>query len=212
MRYILSLLAVVFLLSGCSNRVYYAGMEKAGIHKRDIMVSRVEGVKDAQEDAQEEFKSALEKFGSLVHIEDSDLKAAYERFSDEYEDTNSAADALKSRIDKLEDVSLALFNEWEDELNQYKNEKLKAQSKAKLKATLEKYKSMMIAMRVSQKSMDPILATFYDNVLMLKHSLNAQAIGGLKSEFSSLKRNISLLIDKMNKSIKASDEFIKNMD
>ena len=39
-------------LSSCSN-TYYGAMEKVGVHKRDIMVDRVESARNAQEDAQE---------------------------------------------------------------------------------------------------------------------------------------------------------------
>jgi len=203
---------IVLLLSGCANNVYYAGMEKVGFHKRDIMVDRVEKVQESQKEAQEEFKSALEKFGSLVTIKDSDLKSAYENFNDEYEDVTEVAEDLSTRIDKLEDVSESLFEEWEEELSLYKNQKLKAQSQRNLRDTQAKYKTMMKGMRNSEKSMQPILATFRDNVLILKHSLNAQAIGALEGEFSNLKKEISSLISKMNQSIKASDTFIKEMN
>jgi hypothetical protein len=203
-----------FTITGCAttNSVYYTGMEKVGFHKRDIMVDRVKGVQDSQKEAQEKFKSALEHFGTLVTIKDNNLKKAYEKFNDEYEDAKEAAENLGSRIDQLEDVSLALFEEWEEELALYTNEKLKAQSKKQLNDTREKYTNMMRAMKSSQKSMTPILATFQDNVLILKHSLNAQAIGALQGEFGTLKKEIAALISQMNQSIKASDAFIKQMD
>lgn len=204
-------LLMIILFSGCANSVYYAGMEKVGFHKRDIMVDRVKNVQESQKEAQEEFKSALEQFGSLVTIKDSDLKSSYEKFNDEYEDVTQAAEELSNKIDKLEDVSLALFEEWSDELNLYKNQKLKAQSQKNLKVTKSKYTSMMKSMRSSEKSMTPILDTFRDNVLILKHSLNAQAIGALQGEFGTLKKEISVLISRMNQSIKASDTFIKEM-
>lgn len=207
-------LITLFSFNGCANTnsVYYAGMEKAGFHKRDIMVSRVEKVQDSQKDAQEEFKSALEQFESLVTIKDSNLKAVYKKFNDEYENAKEAANDLSTRIDKLEDVSLALFEEWEEELNLYQNAKLKAQSRTKLNNTRTKYKKMMKSMRSSEKSMEPVLNTFRDNVLILKHSLNAQAIGALQGEFGSLKREVKVLISQMNQSIKESDTFIKEMD
>ena len=200
-------------VSGCAttNSVYYAGMEKVGFHKRDIMVDRVKGVQESQKDAQEEFKSALEQFGTLVAIKDSDLKKAYEKFNDEYEDAKEAAEDLSGRINKLEDVSVALFEEWEEELKLYSNQKLKTQSEKQLKETRAKYKKMMSAMRSSEKSMAPILKTFQDNVLVLKHSLNAQAIGALQGEFGNLKKEIGGLIAQMNQSIKASDAFIQEM-
>lgn len=204
-------LFMVLLFSGCANSVYYAGMEKVGFHKRDIMVDRVKNVQESQKEAQEEFKSALDQFGSLVTIKDSDLKSSYEKFNDEYEDVTQAAEELSTKIDKLENVSLALFEEWDDELSLYKNQKLKAQSQKNLKVTKSKYTSMMRSMRSSEKSMTPILDTFRDNVLILKHSLNAQAIGALQGEFGTLKKEISVLISRMNQSIKASNTFIKEM-
>jgi len=204
------LFAIALLATGCSS-MYYAGMETVGVHKRDIMVDRVEDVQESQEEAQKEFKSALEHFGTLVTIKDTDLKKAYEEFNDEYEDAKDAADEVSSNIKKLEDVSMALFEEWEDEIVQYSNIKLQEQSKEKLRATRKKYDKMMNSMRKSEQSMQPILATFHDNVLILKHSLNAQAIGALKGEFDSLKNNIDTLIEQMNKSIEESDKFIKEM-
>ena len=43
-------------------------MEKVGIHKRDIIVDRVENARDAQADAQKQFEDALEQFGSVITI------------------------------------------------------------------------------------------------------------------------------------------------
>jgi len=209
-KFFISTALLIFVTTGCS-QMYYAGMEKVGIHKRDIMVSRVKDVQESQEEAQEEFQSALEQFGSLVTIEESSLKKAYDKFSSEYEDAKDAAEDLSKSINKLEDVSLALFKEWEEEITQYQNVKLKTQSQRKLRNTKAKYRKMMASMRHSEKNMEPILATFYDNVLTLKHSLNAQAIGALQGEFKSLKNNISVLMKQMNQSIKESDRFIQEM-
>lgn len=210
LKFLVSLGLLLIVTTGCS-KIYYESMEKVGIHKRDIMVDRVENVQESQEDAQKEFKSALEQFSSLVKIENSDLKSAYEKFNDQYEDAKEASEEVSKNIDKLEDVSLALFDEWAQEIEQYQNAKLKSQSKTKLKNTQAKYKAMMRSMRQSEKSMEPILATFYDNVLTLKHSLNAQAIGALEGEFKSLKSDVTLLIQQMNNSIKESDKFIQEM-
>ena len=61
------------LLCSCST-VKYKSLEKVGIHKRDILVSNVKDARDAQEEAQEQFKDALERFGSVVNIEETGLK------------------------------------------------------------------------------------------------------------------------------------------
>lgn len=70
----------VWLLStlfSCSS-TYYGILEKAGIHKRDLLVDRVEEARDSQAEAQEQFQSALEQFNAVVSLQETDLKIAYE--------------------------------------------------------------------------------------------------------------------------------------
>ncbi|MEN8232871.1 MAG: DUF2959 family protein, partial [Thermodesulfobacteriota bacterium] len=44
----------MLLLSGGCQKAYYNTMEKFGVHKRDIMVDRVEEARDSQEEAKEQ--------------------------------------------------------------------------------------------------------------------------------------------------------------
>jgi chromosome segregation ATPase len=175
------------------------------------MVDRVEGARDAQAEAQEQFKSALEEFASVVELKNTNLKKAYDKFEKEYTECEEAAEKVSDRIDKVEDVADALFNEWEDELDLYQNKELRRSSKTQLQETKSRYKKMLASMHTAEKSMDPVLKTFRDNVLFLKHNLNAQAIGSLQSEFSSLEKDIDGLIEKMNTAIEHSNTFIAQM-
>jgi type I site-specific restriction endonuclease len=204
------LFGLLLLLWGCSS-VYYGTMEKVGYHKRDILVDRVEAARDAQSEAQEQFQSALDQFASVIHLEDSDLKQAYDSLNHEFESSESAAHEVSERIDKVESVAEALFEEWQDELKLYENKKLKASSKQQLELTKKRYQGMLKSMRQAESSMQPVLNNFRDNVLFLKHNLNAQAIGSLRGEFGSLKADINNLIERMNQSIKRSNEFIREM-
>jgi Protein of unknown function (DUF2959) len=207
------ILITVFLVpffGGCS-KAYYGAMEKVGIHKRDILVDRVEGARDAQSEAQEQFKSALEQFGTVVHIKSSNLKKAYEKLNAEYEDSENAAKKVSERIDAVEAVAGALFDEWEDELKLYKSDDMRGSSKRKLQDTKTRYREMLSSMHRAEKSMGPVLLSFRDNVLFLKHNLNAQAIGSLQSEFSTLKGKIDGLIQNMNEAIKTSNKFIADI-
>lgn len=201
---------LVLFLGGCS-KAYYRTMEKVGIHKRDILVSRVENARDAQSEAQEQFKSALEQFGAVVKIENTDLRRAYDKLNAEYEDSRDAAEEVSDRIDKVESVADALFDEWEKELKLYKSAKLRRSSQRKLHKTKSRYREMLASMHRAEKSMTPVLQTFRDNVLFLKHNLNAQAIGSLRSEFRSLKGEIEGLIKNMNEAIRNSNQFIADI-
>ena len=57
MRAILAM-AMAVLLVACQS-AYYGAAEQVGYHKRDILVDRVEDSRDAQQDAEEQFVSAL---------------------------------------------------------------------------------------------------------------------------------------------------------
>lgn len=199
------------LLTGCQT-AYYSAMEKVGVHKRDILVDRVEEARESQEDAQEQFKDALEQFRSVVSFDGGELDKLYNRLQSEYDDSVAAAEDVNNRIEKVEQVSEDLFDEWQDELGKYTNRKLRDQSAAKLRTTKSRYQALLRSLKQAEKRMPPVLSALQDNVLFLKHNLNAKAIGSLKSEYRGIKSNIDLLLTDMEKAIRESDRFIKQME
>lgn len=203
----MAILATSFLLGGCQS-AYYGAMEKVGYHKRDIMVDRVTDAKDSQEEAQKQFSSALEEMQALLNHDGGDLKKTYNKAKDEYELSQAAADEVSHRIDKVEDVANALFNEWLSEIAEISKASLRRNSEAKLRETKRSYEQLMRTMKRAEDKMAPVLIAMKDNMLYLKHNLNAQAIGAIKGEFASLQTDISSLLKEMNKSIDESNKFI----
>ena len=210
MRNLLFTLPLLLVLTGCQS-AYYSAMEKVGVHKRDILVDRVEEAQQSQQDAQQQFKSALEQFSSLIKFDGGDLQRMYEATDSEYQACNKAAEDVSARIDSIEAVADALFEEWEDELEQYSNAKLKQDSAKKLAETKRQYASLLKTMRRAEQTMQPVLSSLKDNALYLKHNLNAKAIGALKGEFNSVQKDINLLIAEMNKAIAQSEQFVATL-
>ena len=132
---LISMVISLIFLVGCSS-AYYGTMEKLGYHKRDLMVSRVESARDAQQDAKEEFE---------------------------------------------------------------------------LKQTQRQYSQLIGAMKRAEKKMEPVLLAFHDQVLFLKHNLNARAIASLQTELVSVEAEVNSLIRDMEASIKEADVFIGTM-
>jgi hypothetical protein len=203
-------LALVCLV-GCRS-TYYAIWEKLGREKRDLLRADVVDARDAQQAASQQFKTALERMKDLYGFDGGKLETAYNQFKSEYEDCASRADKVRSRIKDVERVAGDLFKEWDNEIGQISDAKMRADSRSKLNASRGKYDQLHAAMKRAEASMDPILAKFHDNVLYLKHNLNAEAIGALKGESVKIETDISQLIADMNKSIAQSDAFIKTLD
>ena len=206
-----AILSLMLMLSGCQS-AYYSAMEKVGVHKRDILIDRVEETKDSQQESQQEFQSALERLTTLINFDGGELQDAYNQLNDDYESSLQAANEVSSNINKVEDVAEALFDEWNDELEQYKSASLKRESSKKLAATQRQFDQLLRSMRSAESKMEPVLSSLKDNVLYLKHNLNAQAVAAIKGEFTNLKRDIQLLMSDMNKSIENSNKFIEQMN
>jgi F0F1-type ATP synthase membrane subunit b/b' len=138
MTKIFSYICLLLFITACS-QAYYGALEKVGIHKRDIMVDRVQEAKQSQEDAKEQFQSALEEFSSVANFQGGDLEDTYKKLDKELQKSESRAKEVTTRIDSVEDVSIALFKEWEQELDLYESQKLRAQSEQQLKDTKVRY-------------------------------------------------------------------------
>jgi hypothetical protein len=197
-------------ITGCSS-IYYGTMEKFGVHKRDIMVDRVEEARDAQQDAKKQFANALEQFKSVVNVKGGDLEAKYNKLNAEYERSVSRAQAVHDRIAAVENVSDALFSEWKSEIKQYDSDTLRRSSQQKLDETKAKYNHLIAAMKKAAARIDPVLKPLHDQVLFLKHNLNAQAIASLNDELISVQTNVDSLVKDMESAIAEADAFIKTM-
>lgn len=66
-------------------------------------------------------------------------------------------------------------------------------------------------MKRAEKKIDPVLSLFQDQVLFLKHNLNAKAIASIKSELRDVESNVASLIASMEKSIGEADAFIQTL-
>ena len=201
------LVALMLALAGCET-AYYNAWEKVGIHNRDLLVDRIEDTQDAQEETQEQFKDALEQYRAVVNFDGGDLEKLYNKLNAEYEDSNAAAMAIADNIDRVEDVAADLFKEWENELAQIKNSNLRKDSASKLHDTRFKYQQMVNSMRKAEKTVHPVLSTLKDQVLYLKHNLNARAISALKGELNTMNSDVNKLIVNMQKSIDEANLFI----
>ncbi|HEX5661774.1 MAG TPA: DUF2959 domain-containing protein [Polyangiales bacterium] len=201
---------LVVSLCGCSS-IYYAGLEKVGVPKRDLLSRRVEGARDAQEETKQQFRDALERFRATVHVDGGELEKRYDALRGDLEDSEKRSERLKDKIDGVEDVAEALFDEWEGELGAYKSPALRASSERQLTETKRAYKPMIQAMRRAQRSVEPVLDAFRDVVLALKHQLNARAVTSIRGELATVEREVDALMGEMNAAIKEAGDFLSTL-
>ncbi|HPQ51580.1 MAG TPA: DUF2959 family protein, partial [Alphaproteobacteria bacterium] len=118
---VIILTGALFWAAGCQ-KAYYGTMEAFGKHKRDILVDDVTKARDAQNEAKEQFTSALEQFSSVVNFSGGQLEEKYETLNKEYKLSKSKAATVSKRIQDIRNVAEALFKEWENELDLYSSD------------------------------------------------------------------------------------------
>ncbi len=204
-------LSLALGLTACDT-AYIATMEKMGYAKRDILSSRVKSARNAQEDAKKEIQSALEQFGKVVGYQGGDLEATYKKLNSELESSEDSAETVRKRIKDVESVADSLFAEWKTELGQYSSADLRRKSEEKLTQTKTRYNEMLGAMKKAEQRIDPVLKPLRDQVLYLKHNLNARALAAIKGELVKVDAQVDQLVKDMNKSIAEADKFIQSME
>lgn len=204
------LLAVPPVLSGCQG-AYFSALESFGVHKRDVLVDRVEGARDAQADAKEAFVTTLDAFRAVQDFDGGSLEDLYDDLNGRYSSCAKRVADVAGRIAGVESVSKALFDEWQSELGEIGDEGLRAASREQLDLTRERYEGLVAAMRRAEERMQPVLGAFKDRVLFLKHNLNAQAIASLEGTLDQIELDVDSLIGEMEAAIAEADAFIDSM-
>jgi hypothetical protein len=206
----LGIVAIVTATNACTS-TYYRTLETFGIEKRDILVDRIEDARDTQESAKEQFASALDQYRSVVAFDGGNLERVYNRLNREYERSRDRADAVGNRIESVQTVAEDLFDEWAEEIEEYSDPSLASESRRLLSETRSSYRNVIEAMRRAERTMSPVLTLFNDQVLVLRHNLNARAIGSLEGELTAIERATSELITEMEAAIAEASRFIDAM-
>jgi hypothetical protein len=199
------------LLSGGCRSTYYSTWEKFGVYKRDLLKKRVIEARDDQKAAGQQFTNALAHLKEVYGFQGGNLEKTFNVLNGDYERSVAKANAVRTHIEQMETVAGDLFSEWEKEIREISSETLRQSSRAKLQETRARYEELHNTLKRAERAMDPVLTQFHDQVLYLKHNLNAAAIGSLQNEGVNIQGDISKLLAEMNASIAQADQFIKGL-
>lgn len=209
-----SLLAAPAAITGCAS-TGIAVKESLGYAKREQLVDEVKDARDEQTEAKQQFESALAEFLAVTDTTKNpgvaELEKRYAALKREYDRSVSAADDVRGQIKDVDRVANALFKEWNTELSQYSSAELRRASERQLNDTQRQYDRLIDAMKAAEAKMDPVLAAFKDQVLFLKHNLNARAIASLQDTVGRVESDVQRLVAEMEASINEANSFIQQM-
>lgn len=211
LRRIATAMALAMLLTGCT-QTYYSAMEQVGQHKRDILRSRIEAGRKDQQEAQQQFQTTYERFAEAARFDGGNLESVYNRLNAEFERSEDRAEDVRERIDSIERVASDLFSEWQSEIEQYQSDRLRSESEQSLRETRGRYTQLINAMKRAESKMPPVLDAFRDQVLFLKHNLNARAVAALEGSLGQIEDDVASLIRDIDVSIKEAENFLSRLE
>jgi hypothetical protein len=205
-------------LGGCMT-AGIALREGLGIPKRIQLADRVKEARDSQDEAKIQFQSALDEFLAITRLGESgtktskqtELEGRYASLNKQYERSTKKANEVGDRIDAVETVGGKLFAEWKTELDQYTDERLRSLSEQQMIDARTRYDELLRVMRNAEAKMPPVLDQLRNQVLFLKHNLNAQSIAGLGEIADAVQNDVALLISEMETAIMEANAFIESL-
>ncbi len=211
LRHALKISLFILILSSCQT-TYYSVWEKLGKEKRHLLKDQVSEARTEQEKASEEFADVLTQIKEIYGFEGGDLEDFYSRLNSDYKACKKRAEAVDTRIEKVDRIANDLFEEWENEIDEMANAKFRSDSLQSLRMAKKRYARLYDAMTKAKSRMEPVLTHLRDYVLYLKHNLNAQAVGALKKEVGDIEKEVEKLIADIAKSVAEANSFLKTFE
>lgn len=209
------ILTVALSGAGCNwitDQIYYAGMEKFGREKRDILAKRVSAGREDQQKAKEQFQTTLEAFQNLTGFDGGNLEKVYKKLDGELKRSKNRANQVRDRINGIERVARDLFREWDSEIGKISSDDLRRKSQSLRQDTEDRFGQLIDKMQQAETKMEPVLTAFEDQVLFLKHNLNAQAIQSLSDTALEIDDEVAALIADIEASIEEADAFVESLE
>lgn len=205
-------LVCIGLFSGCTT-THFSVWEKLGYQKREILQSRVERARD-------HFQVALDNFGLLASASEpltaqgasaSDVASWLQVLRGAYRRALKSASTLSAQIQQVDDVGMALFDEWEAEIDNTASSAQRSADQQELADTRRAYNVLIGSMRRSEVGVSPVLTAVEDSMRSLDAE-SAQGVDNPGSGFLSLQGDLERLSGEFRRSIGLADEFANSLN
>jgi len=209
-KVLLRLLALIpLLVLGSCQAMYLGTLEQFGFEKREILCERIEAASDAIVILEQRLDETFSVYREAIHQEGGNLSASQKRFSNFYDKTEDAASEFNSRIEKVQAVANAMFEEWNAESGEIIDTELRRKSRSNYTRALTRYGNLLRSMRAVQAETDPILTRLRDHVLFMKLNLHPNAYAPLRSTEDDFVASAVAVSETMKATIEEATNFLR---
>ena len=205
------ILSVFCLVGQGCYRAYDTTLETFGKSKKATLIDRITAARDAQLEAKERFAVALDEFRGIVGYRGTLLEDKYKELKTQYDRCESQTNTVENQLLEVRRAAKSFFRQWEDEMETFSSSVARKSSEEKYKQTQIRYDGVINSMEKVCDKFYPALSAFKDQVLLIKHVVNAQAEMTAGGELAVAEREISILSQEIDRAMAEADSFIRQM-
>lgn len=198
-------LSVILSCQSAHYPVWESFIKKKSVQLNDKIVH----LRSAQKDTAVQFNDTLINLKAFYNLKGGDLEEAFYITNNDVLLSETNMDNVKKSIRQVEEVSSKLFTEWETDINSISDESIRKKSFENFKKTRSDYDSLHKSMKKSEDSITRVFLLFRDHITYLKHNLNLQSLKQMDKEINETEKEVTLLMDELNNSIKQADIYLK---
>lgn len=185
--------------------------KSVGLSKVDNLVTWIERVHVDSELAKERVHIALRALHILVAPDFSgDLVTAYSDFVTAIELSEAQAQELHTSFAAMQEASVPVFEQWEEDLTKFKSETMRKRSGDRLVATKQRYQMIATATGPAVTTFDHFNQSIRDHALFLGHDFNAAAIAEIDEDIRELTQMSGKLREQLDTCQKAARLYVES--
>ncbi len=204
--------ALLLLLLGSCQSIYYSTMSRFGVDKRDILVDRTEKAGESMAELEARIGEMARAYRDTLLVESGDLRELHAHFSRSYDRAEDAAEDFHERIADIQSIAETMFEQWKRETDEIMDTELRRQSLDNFGTAQTSYTRLVRTMRNAETALDPLLTRFHDHVVFLKLNLHRTALVSLSENQDALFAEAAGLGKLLGSAIKETRGFAEQMD
>lgn len=203
-----ALLAATALIALVSvNPAWSQVVGTAGIKGGERFAETGEDTVEALVDVQNNLKTTLDAYNTLVTKPTKDAKGDYKKLLKNLDNAKKKIALVKPKLDTMNSEGENYFRLWETQVSQIADSDLKARGEERIASTRKEYDGILESLRGAAGTLDPFLKDLTDQINFLGADLRPEALQSLKTNADKLNNTGKTLLEQTGTTVTKSNAF-----
>ena len=173
----------------------------------DDLTESIADMADSLREMKGQIKVTLDEHNQIVNNSDGDYRGHYEKFTEGIDDIESRRDDAKQDLDDVKAAATPFFAKWEQDLQKYNSEEMRARGKQRLDETRARYEEVRKHGQAAREAYGAMMDMLKDHRLAWERDLNQTSAESMKQYRPELEKNWGIARDAINAVIQWAEKY-----